>query len=372
MILSHANIFLAPIAGLVIIMVDCHKKRSADGVSKLLLMLTIGFTLAHIASELLFDILNARRSSEFTIGMSWAANTFYFMSQSLAFGFMVLLLVYITRGDKSNLRTRFYFVAAVWCVNLTMLIANLFTGKIFTVTREVLYARGELFSVQIILFYFMLLILIVDTFVYRKQITGEIFALLLVSVAPSAIGSLFDMLDTDLRMTQPSFFVSLLFAYLFIVRRMTLIDNLTGANNRRSCDEFLSSISKSARRKDYSFIMADMDKFKEINDTYGHAQGDEALKDAAEVLRASVRKFDLVARYGGDEFIIIAATKETDVILSHITEGLKNFNAKKTRPYQLSISCGGGLYAPDDPRTPMEFMEHVDGLMYAKKTERRR
>ena len=84
-------------------------------------------------------------------------------------------------------------------------------------------------------------------------------------------------------------------------------DPLTGAGNRRELEDRLSAECQRAERlgKPLALIMADLDHFKQVNDRYGHAAGDAALKAFADILRADVRPYDLVARYGGEEFVLL-------------------------------------------------------------------
>jgi diguanylate cyclase (GGDEF)-like protein len=115
-----------------------------------------------------------------------------------------------------------------------------------------------------------------------------------------------------------------------------------------------------------------MDRFKEINDKLGHAQGDNALRDIAGILRATLRRLDFLARIGGDEFVVIAAAQKPEDVIGRIGNAVSAFNSKKQRPYKLHMSCGGDLYRTDDERTPQEFISHVDSLMYAIKSDKQK
>ena len=97
---------------------------------------------------------------------------------------------------------------------------------------------------------------------------------------------------------------SLLIAHLFIQRESLDTDFLTGIGNRRKLD--LSLKAHVFANKPFSAILLDLDNFKQINDKFGHEAGDIALKKAAEILQASVREGDIIARYGEDEFCIRA------------------------------------------------------------------
>ena len=98
-----------------------------------------------------------------------------------------------------------------------------------------------------------------------------------------------------------------------LLQQMAVTDDLTGLYNKRYILSRLSGeISHAARyRESISFLMVDVDHFKQVNDTYGHVVGDILLKEIAEMLKKIVREFDVVARYGGEEFLIILPNGDT-------------------------------------------------------------
>ena len=100
-------------------------------------------------------------------------------------------------------------------------------------------------------------------------------------------------------------------------RSSTLRDELTGLLNRRGLDVMLPEQAKRAKRSGRPVIVVygDIDRFKTLNDTYGHERGDEVLVAVAGALRASFRETDLIARLGGDEFCVIAEADDIDPAL---------------------------------------------------------
>jgi diguanylate cyclase (GGDEF)-like protein len=119
--------------------------------------------------------------------------------------------------------------------------------------------------------------------------------------------------------------------------------------------------------------MIDMDRFKEINDTLGHLEGDNALRDMATIIKSVIRHSDFAARYGGDEFIL-AARAEYDIgrIMTRIQENIDLQNSKGTRPYKIYMSYGCDVYTTNSGRSIQEFISHIDSLMYKNKEENRR
>jgi len=99
-----------------------------------------------------------------------------------------------------------------------------------------------------------------------------------------------------------------------LLKRLSITDKLTGLNNRIKIDEVLNSNLNMFERYEnvFSVILLDIDHFKKVNDTYGHPIGDEVLKDFAKILKQNARITDVVGRWGGEEFMIIAS--ETDSV----------------------------------------------------------
>ena len=121
-------------------------------------------------------------------------------------------------------------------------------------------------------------------------------------------------------------------------------------------------------------LFADLDGMKKINDELGHNQGDMALIDTANVLRKTFRESDIIARIGGDEFVVLAMGKgETDVeiLKERLNKNLHLHNEHEGRQYQLSLSMGVTTYQSPAANTVNVLMSHADKLMYEhKKTQR--
>jgi diguanylate cyclase (GGDEF)-like protein len=189
----------------------------------------------------------------------------------------------------------------------------------------------------------------------------------------SFFGSFMDLTFGSVKLVWPCVTAALLYAYFFIVRSDARIDSLTGIGNRFSFNEFIDRIARLNNGETWAFVMIDMDRFKEINDTLGHREGDIALCDMAAIIRKCVDTSGFAARYGGDEFVL-ATRKETGVapLMRRIQDAMDQYNAKQDRPFKLEISYGYDVYTADGSRSLEEFLAHIDSLMYKCKQERRR
>jgi len=160
------------------------------------------------------------------------------------------------------------------------------------------------------------------------------------------------------------------------LRTLTLTDELTGLYNRRGFLALVNPLLKLAKRQKKTLYMlyADMDKLKEINDTFGHQEGDLAIKDTANIFRSTYRESDIIARIGGDEFVVIpveSTGNNSTGIESRLQEMIENHNAKRERAYKLSISCGIAYYDPSTPTTIDELLHQGEKLMYEQKQKKR-
>jgi len=159
-------------------------------------------------------------------------------------------------------------------------------------------------------------------------------------------------------------------------RALAVTDELTGLHNRRGFTAIAEQQLKLARRSraplHIGFI--DMDGMKAINDQFGHAVGDEALKDTAALLRASFRDSDVLARVGGDEFLVLAVDaddKTMERIQERLFASLAKANQEAHRPYALSLSLGVVACDVESGTTLDQMIEEADRRMYEAKGQKR-
>ena len=155
------------------------------------------------------------------------------------------------------------------------------------------------------------------------------------------------------------------------IQRLAVTDALTGLYNRHKMQDSLNTEVERAKRynRPLSIIMMDMDKLKSINDTFGHAAGDEALKLVAKSIQRSIRKVDLGTRFGGDEFVVLlpeADCEEAASVAKRIREAISNIEFDSGK---LSASMGVVQWHKGFD-TPKDFIRAVDEVMYlAKRSE---
>ena len=152
---------------------------------------------------------------------------------------------------------------------------------------------------------------------------------------------------------------------------MALIDPLTGLYNQRYLMRHLRGLLESGQNRELAVLMIDVDHFKAVNDEFGHATGDKALRAIADVLRGNTRVFDSVARYGGEEFVAVMPGTGADEA-SEAAERLRSaieatqFTWASGSQARLTVSIGVACTA-QGPATPEAILHAADRALYAAK-----
>lgn len=189
-----------------------------------------------------------------------------------------------------------------------------------------------------------------------------------VFLIPIAIGVMVQALFIEIAITWTSIAVAIAGVMTALKNEMIFLDRLTGLYNR----VYLEFLQKQAcKKKDLwvSGIMIDLNGFKQVNDNYGHSEGDTALVMVADILRKSFGEYGVVTRYAGDEFVVMLNTTEEAFIQKLIAQAKGNFekeNKTNDRPYQLSASMGYAI-ADLSVETVDDFMNRIDKQMYQDK-----
>ena len=156
---------------------------------------------------------------------------------------------------------------------------------------------------------------------------------------------------------------------------MAFYDQLSGLPNRRIFYDRLDMAIKQADRnqKRAAVMMLDGNKFKQINDTYGHAAGDAVIQEMGKRIKAAVRKIDTVARLGGDEMAVIlpnlSSRKEAEVVALRILKAFQKPLDFKGIKIQMAIGIGVALY-PDHAAEQTQLMRLADQALYKAKESR--
>lgn len=160
------------------------------------------------------------------------------------------------------------------------------------------------------------------------------------------------------------------------LEKLARIDSLTGCNNRGYGLELLDRQLKLSHRSKSPLLLAflDIDGFKAINDTFGHEEGDEVLKEVVKLFKSTLREIDIICRMGGDEFLLIfpdSSLKEAPLIKERLNKDLTKLNQTLKKPYIIELSIGLSCYDPDNPQSADELIRIADENMYEEKKKKK-
>lgn len=260
------------------------------------------------------------------------------------------------------------YVAVLPSINLVLTLCSPYTGWIFRITADNQYARGPLFGVYVAAFLVSLLTLAGVS--YRQSLqwkASEGIFLVCLSLFVIA-GAMLQVLLPVVRTSWRCIAIALVLYYFFLHEMQFKYDTVTGLLNRQTFNKDLERLQASAR---VCMVVLDLDKFKEVNDTYGHVKGDDYLKTAAMIIKNSFRKLGNCYRIGGDEFCVLARDTGTEEIRNGIEAMLQAASwARQRDPCIPTISCGCSVYAKGDGKSILQAFEEADQNMYANKRSR--
>ncbi|MBI3399345.1 MAG: diguanylate cyclase [Deltaproteobacteria bacterium] len=163
-----------------------------------------------------------------------------------------------------------------------------------------------------------------------------------------------------------------------LLEKLSVTDELTGLYNRRYFYDYISMHVALAKRHDYHIgcLLIDIDRFKSINDTYGHDVGDKVLKGIAEIMAKKMREGEVLARFGGEEFIICLCRADNDGAI-RAAERMRmavedaNLSDDNTPPLKITISVGIAIYPQQGLENSDDIIKAADEALYhAKRTGR--
>ena len=265
----------------------------------------------------------------------------------------------------SDIRRNIY--RTIGLISIVLLVINIFYPLVFSVS-DGRYQRGFAY---IIFLLFAAFYILDSLYLYVKRVKKNGSLKLFpvhIFLIPVILGVVIQAFFVEIAITWTSIAISVAGIMTALKNEIIFTDCLTGLYNR----EYLEFLHKRAcNKKDcwVSGIMIDLNGFKQINDNYGHAEGDLALCIVADLLRKSFSEYGVVTRYAGDEFVIMLNTTDDQLIQKIIESAKKNFvteNEKNDKPYQLSASMGYAITNLSN-ETIDDFMNRIDEQMYQDK-----
>ncbi len=270
-------------------------------------------------------------------------------------------------NDKSRLLKYCYYKRFVLVLAIT-LAGNIWGGYYFSVDAQNVYHRQPMIMLFWVLCMACMFASVLILIIFIRARNGAKFFPIWYFLIPVTLGTVLQGAFYGISLAWLGVAIGLVAMQMSLQNERSYLDVLTGLYNRLFMEHTMWVMSREHSKNFYG-IMIDIDYFKKINDTYGHAMGDQALKDVAEILDLHTPSFATAFRMAGDEFVLILKTqKESDVLetISAIKEALDRFNRSGRRPYQLSLSMGYAEFIRNTD-TDDSFLKKMDGAMYLDK-----
>lgn len=311
--------------------------------------------------------------------MNFAIETmYYFFNIFMPFLWAVYSETAVT-SDVKLVRRRKHLLMVPIAAYVVLLALNFSNGFIFVIDSQNIYHRGEGLIITFLLAYGYLLYASVRalskaaTFHYRGE--GKQYLAMAYFLIPPTIGGIIQTLYFGMNCIWIGTVIGAVLVYIDMLNRQISTEPLTGLNNRRELLKFLSKETReSGRNNVLALIMLDIDRFKEVNDTYGHFRGDELLVSVAEVLKKSCKNTSaFLARIGGDEFCIVYpadSVEEVEWLIAKVGNNISAWNASHNELIPLSLSIGYSLWQPETDDCIDSLYKRADQSMYEAKRAR--
>ena len=301
--------------------------------------------------------------------LNYVVNTYLF-SANLMLPFCVLVYVDLgLYGDLGRIWKRYKPQIIVGIVMLGLTLVNLFVPVCYYITPQNVYERRPLgYAYYLVIFYYCVTSIVL-TKRYEKEYGAHAFFNINMFLIPVLVGVGLQFMFYGLSLAWLSSAVGLAGLYMMQQNEMAYMDSLVDTYNRQYMDSVLSLWI--GRNRKFAGAMLDIDRFKEINDRYGHSEGDNALRTVTGILKQARTGGEWVFRFAGDEFVVLKLTDSPDGLSAYseeVNRRLADHNRGNAR-YPLSMSCGVSFF---DRGNLDAFMKEMDAKMYTMKARHHR
>lgn len=336
-----------------------QKKRKED---KILLGMIITIFVSCIADAVTFTVDGLPGPIFRDLG--YASNFVLFLG-NLFIGPLWLMMILKHIGGRIP-RGQLIFTAVVSGIGLLLLFANFACPILFYLDETNRYSRGELFWINNFIEALFMLDSVAYYLIVRFQNGGLKFFPVIQFFLPVFVCVAVQNAWYGISTIWVGIAVGVTGMNLALQNENIFIDKLTGLFNRYYLDKIVEEMGK---RRGFVMMMLDMNDFKQINDTYGHSRGDEALAAMAEILRDSMGSFGTAIRYAGDEFVILVNSDQPGIAERYenrIRKNVELYNDRSLKKYVLSVSIGSGYFNLKDNSVD-DILEIIDKRMYEDK-----
>lgn len=296
--------------------------------------------------------------------INYAANTYLF-SVNLLLPLCVLFYVDIgLYGDTARVFRRYRPQIIVGACMFAATLLNFAVPICYVITPENVYERRPFSYAYYFVILWYCISAIVTTRRYERENGAKAFFSIHMFVLPILVGAGLQFAFYGLSLAWLAAAVGLVGLFMMQQNEMAYLDALTDTYNRQYLNHILTAWL--ARGNAFAGAMLDLDDFKQINDRFGHSEGDRALRTVADILKRAARDHEWVFRFAGDEFVILKMTDAAEDLTAYMAEAerlLTQWNAGEHR-YRIALSYGVGAAGEGGADA---FLKQMDDALYAMK-----
>lgn len=360
---------------IILIGLAVRSRRSLFSSTQQLLFSMLGYTSA---AYIFFDMiwtLSDGVSTPVGITANWISNAVSFSLFAIA---CLIWFFYSETMQGSRLLTTPYRVVLLTLPTALVVVlafTSYWTHAMFYIDARGVYRRGALYMIQPIVSYCYVIYTSLHAFIQARKVESlqkkAIYRTLAFFAVPALVGGTFQIVYSVPGLCV-GIMISMLLLYIICQEQLISTDPLTGLNNRNRFETYMLSLFSGADQADDVYLlMMDADGFKQINDRYGHVEGDHALQ----VISAALKEVcsasgGFIARYGGDEFVVLQkAAAEQDIM--HLCATINDELAHAEVPYALRMSIGCARVG-DSVDTWQDLLRAADAELYRVKAEKKK
>lgn len=350
-----------------------YANKSTKRVGESLFDCMIGLNISILILEMISFLIDGMPGM-FIYILQYISNAFLVFLVTMAGYIWCLFTEFKIHHSLKRVKKVGFALALPMIVDLVLVILDCFgVGLLFSISKDNVYARGPFswLTYAIIGFYYLYSIVVV--YIAKHKGSQIHFFPIYTFILPCVLGTFVQAMQYGIATGWFSAAIAMIFVEMQLQKEESFVDELSGLYNRKYLEFFYKQI-KVKRFTEVYGIMMDLNRFKKINDTYGHTVGDDAIRTVSKLLSNWVETPDTVIRFAGDEFIIMCVNKtqnEVTAFMDHIRKNLDDYNKSEKKPYQLSFSMGCTEYT-DEYKNLDEFLRDMDIRMYEDKEEFRR
>ncbi len=309
-----------------------------------------------------------------------AESVYYVFNVLIPYLWLMFVEVAVSKETKSTYR-RLKWLSIPMFLLFALIVANVFTGTLFIIDEQNVYHRNTgVYAVLLVVYGYLIYTATLAIQAARraswKEDKRRHYALAVAVILPGLAGIIQAFLY-GIAVIWVFTAISIMMMYIDSLNHQISADPLTGINNRRELSRYILRETRDQSSQGLlALIMMDVDNFKQVNDVFGHYQGDMVLVNVADILKSACKRTTaFLARYGGDEFCIVYPAenlREVESLIAKILRKTAKWNTNTENPLKIGLSIGYSTWRFNQGDSVDAFYRRADEEMYRVKSEKKK